>query len=388
MLQPGPSMVGIHNAIDLNGIGPAAIFACRARAKVVGFAGLDIEFNNVQVGSLTSPTAHGLQAAWIDNGGPDPEGVVPRLNPKRVARHNFTPVDGDHGHGMNIAFLLADHAENGGRIRAGPGKGRSGRNQARQQQQAGGGTNPDDVSCFLVHGGSISFMSKALDCASFAQFLAERQAAAGLVQGLSGWALLLPGLGVRGINHQEKLLALPDQPQLGAGALLNGLQPGAQVFHLGGQRIVAQFQLPVFLLLLLNQLTKQPDLTVLLPQLHLKNHQQNNEHNQYETHALFSYQHAFNHAAIQGRQQAQRIDGDAFIHLVNGGVDRPQLNHRDAQRPEEAPVGGAASRIRLWNSGQNLYAGLFNDFRQFAGGRPKRRAGNIPVQRPRSGVMS
>src|SRR5690625_7541447 len=89
MLQPGPSMVGIHNAIDLNGIGPAAIFACRARAKVVGIAGLDIEFNNVQVGSLTSPTAHGLQAAWIDNGGPDPEGVVPRLNPKRVARHKF-----------------------------------------------------------------------------------------------------------------------------------------------------------------------------------------------------------------------------------------------------------------------------------------------------------
>src|SRR5690625_599130 len=102
-------MVGIHDSIDLNGIGSAAVSAGRARTKVVGLAGLDFDINGVQVCSLASPSAHGFQAAWIDNGGLDLESVVPRLNPARIARHNIAAVDGPQRHGLDIVLLLPNH---------------------------------------------------------------------------------------------------------------------------------------------------------------------------------------------------------------------------------------------------------------------------------------
>src|SRR5690625_846436 len=134
-------MVGIHDSIDLNGIGSAAVSAGRARTKVVGLAGLDFDINGVQVCSLASPSAHGFQAAWIDNGGLDLESVVPRLNPERIARHNLAAVDGHHGHGMDIVLLLPNHTKDSGRIRAGVDKGRSGCDRARRKTKAAAAPN-------------------------------------------------------------------------------------------------------------------------------------------------------------------------------------------------------------------------------------------------------
>jgi len=84
---------------------------------------------------------------------------------------------------------------------------------------------------------------------------------------------------------------------------------------------------------------------------------------------------------IKQRQCVQIPDADAFIDLVDGGVDRAQFDDGGAGRGDEASVRGAASGREFGGLSRCFHDGLLYCGGELAGLSQERFAGQVPIQR-------
>ncbi len=79
-------------------------------------------------------------------------------------------------------------------------------------------------------------------------------------------------------------------------------------------------------------------------------------------------------------QQIQIVRLYALVHLVDGGVDRAELDHFGAGGGDKAPVRGAAGGEQGWLLAIDRLDGRDRRRQQFAGVGQERLAGEGPVQ--------
>src|SRR6185312_9621759 len=94
-----------------------------------------------------------------------------------------------------------------------------------------------------------------------------------------------------------------------------------------------------------------------------------------------STQQALANAPVYGGQGFQFVHGDTFVHLVDSGVDRADLDDLGPHRRDEAAVGSAAAGALFGIDAVQLAADGDDGFAQHAAGRGEEGfAGEVPVQ--------